>query len=252
LPERPQGLQFERLLAFLKRPRQTLSEVAGMEMPAWLAPLLVISVLALLNVIIAGPIHQIVAQSGADIPVDFEYFTEEQQQQYLQAQTSAASPVFAYVFPALGRLAGIWVSWLVLGSLLHLALTLAGSRGRSISALNVAAWGSLPLAFRDLVQSGYMLFTHQLIGSQGLSGFVDPSVGIWAVIGSALLGLLDIFTLAQLALLLLAAKPLSALSLRKALIATLIAFIVFLILAAIPGIISTQFSGLSFTQPFFF
>lgn len=252
LPEKPNRLQFKRLLTFAVHPRQMFSEICQSESGAWLVPLLTLSLLILVNVLVAGPIHQSIAQSGANFPADFENYTAEQQQQYLQAQSSAASPVFAYIFPAIGKLTGLWITWLLLGSLLHLALTLAGSRSPNISALNVTAWAMLPLGLRELVQAGYMLFTHHLVNAQGLAGFVDSTTGRLASMGSAILGQVDLYTLGVLALLLLASVALSELPPRKAWGATVIAFFIFLLMASLPAFISSQFSGLSLTQPFFY
>lgn len=252
LPEKPNHLQFKRLLTFFGHPRQVFSEICQSESSVWLVPLLTLSLLILVNILIAGPIHQSIAQSGTNLPADFDYYTAEQQQQYLQAQSSTASPVFAYVFPAIGKLTGLWITWLLLGSLLHLALTLTGSRSPNISALNVTAWAMLPLGLRELVQAGYMLSTHQLVNAQGLAGFVDSTTGRLASMGSAVLSQVDFYTLGVLALLLLASVSLSELPSRKAWGATMIAFFIFLLIASLPAFISSQFSGLSLTQPFFY
>ena len=88
--------------------------------------------------------------------------TPEQQQQYMDAQSSMNGPATIYVFPAIGALAGLWLSWFLLGAFLHLVMTMLGGRGTNTSAFNIAAWASLPFAIRMIVQIIFMLTNKQL------------------------------------------------------------------------------------------
>ena len=116
--------------------------------PVWQTPLLILSVLAILVVLVGAPIRTQLSQQVGELPQDFQYWPPDQQEQYYASQANKANPMFIYLFPALGALIGIWLSWFLLGSILHLALTLSGSRGNSGQAINLVAWASLPFALR--------------------------------------------------------------------------------------------------------
>jgi len=99
----------------------------------------------------------------------------------MQAQASQSSPLFLYVFPILGLLLGILVTWFLLRSLLHLSLTLAGSRGKSILSGNLAGWSTMPLIFRSLVRIVAMLTTKTAISAKGLSGLITSTTTCRAI-----------------------------------------------------------------------
>src|SRR5665648_133209 len=84
-------------------------------------------------------------------PEGFEYFSPEQQQQFQESLAVGASPVVTIIFPLVTRFLGIWLGWFLLASILHLSLTLNGSRSSNRSILNVVSWASLPFVIRDLI-----------------------------------------------------------------------------------------------------
>jgi hypothetical protein len=176
----------------------------------------------------------------------------EQQEQYMQAQQSGNGPTTTILFPALGAIIGVWVSWLLLGSILHLVLTMLGSRGTSRAAYNLAAWSNLPYAIRALVQMIAMLSTRQLINSPGLSGFVAADAGQAALFARVLLSMVDLYLIWQVVLLLLGTFSSSGLTRKKALSGVLITVLLLLVLSALPGYIAAQFSALDVTRPFIF
>lgn len=238
---------FEWILPVLLKPRKGLQTIIEQEKPVWLTPLLLISVLAIIGVLIAAPLRVQDAQSGANLPPDFMYYTPEQQEQFMQAQQSSTSPLFTYVFPAVGVLIGVWAGWAILGGLLHLALTLAGSRSTSRAALNLAAWASLPFAVRFALQALYMLIQRHLIYNPAFSGFAAEGT-FWA----ALLSQVDLFLAWQIVLLFIGALPMSQLTPRKALLATAVAILLTLLLGSLPGFIAGLFSGIGPIQSFYF
>lgn len=243
LQEKTRKLRWNWVFPLFFKPRRTLEEIGKEEKGVWLTPLLILSVLAILVVLVAGPIRTQAALGGGELPADFEYWMPEQQEQYLNSQTSMNGPLFVYVFPAVGALAGIWVRWFLLGSILHLLLTLAGSRSGNTAALNLVAWASLPYAVRSIVQIVSMLATRGLINKPGLSGFAAADASGLAAFLGALLVFIDIYLIWQVILLLIGVLPMSRLSRGKAWAFTLLAVLIVLALAALPGFISAQFSG---------
>ena len=156
------------------------------------------------------------------------------------------------LFPALGALIGIWLSWFLLGSILHLALTLSGSRGNSGQAINLVAWASLPFALRFIVTALAILINKRLIDSAGVSGFVAADAEGFTAFIRILLTFVDIYLIWQVILLMIGSLPLTGLSRGKAWTAVLVTVLLMLVLQAVPGYVSSLLSGLSLTRGFFF
>jgi hypothetical protein len=147
------------LPGMLLKPRKTIQAVLAEKKAVWLTPLLVLSALIILAVLVAAPIQRQIVQSGSNIPENFQYWTSDEQNAFLQAQASQTSPLFLYVFPVLRRVSGYWLIWLLTSSLLHLAITLRGSRSSRIGASNLVAWSMTPFILRVLVEIFVILFT---------------------------------------------------------------------------------------------
>jgi hypothetical protein len=240
------------ILPLFLKPKKTTAEIVDDIRNVWLTPLVIVSVLAILAVLISAPIRREAIQMGTNLPPDFQYYSQEQQQQFYEGQASQTSPLFLYVFPVLAGLFKLWISWFLLSILLYLTLTLFGSRTPSLKSYNLVAWSFLPLAVRYIVQIVAMLFTHTQVTNAGLSGFVNAdATGFIAYLG-ALLGLIDIYFIFQVILLFLGAVPLSGLTKNKALAATGISILLLILLQAVPGLLSKVLGGISVTRPFFF
>ena len=245
IEERPRRVHFEWLLPTFFRPRRTLTAISEQSHAVWITPLLVLSVLAIVAVLAASPVRQLAAQMGSEIPPDFEWWSPEQQQQFMEAQANSSGPMFTIVFPALGAVLGLWVGWFLLGSILHLALTLAGSRSTNTAALNLAGWAMLPLALRMIVQTIAVLANKQLIAGQGLSGFIAADATGFLLYLRSMLGFVDIYFLWMVALLLTGAAIISGLRRGKAWLTVLATVLILLALQALPGFIGGQLDGLS-------
>jgi hypothetical protein len=189
---------FKQIPAFLIHPRQGLERLAAEEKPAWLMPMLVLSMLFLLRIVVSGVLQAHASAMGqAALPADWQYWTTTMQNNYMQAIQATQGPVFVYIIPAVTGLAKLWLGWLIVGGLLHLASTLLGGRGSMRSVLNLAAWACLPFALRDLLRVVFMLIVQHPIASPGLSGFggvlflskVMASVDVFFVWFAILLGL---------------------------------------------------------------
>ncbi len=242
-------LRFDWIFPIFFRPRRTLQEITSLHYGAWLVPLLLLTVLALAQAVISGGARQTAVQTGqVELPSDFQYWSQEQQQQYFEGQATYSGPLFTTVFPAAAGLAQVWMGWVVLGGILYLALTMSGSRGGMAQALNLAAWSSMPLALRHLVQTASVLLTNTNIHAPGLSGFAPAGS---AFLG-ALLALFDLYFVWQFVLLLVGARAGTGLSPAKATTAVLFSFLIAWALFTLPGFFLNQLSGLSFIRPFLF
>lgn len=240
------------LLPLFFRPRKTLTAAAEQEKGVWLLPLLLISLLVIFSVVASGParLTQLQMNSG-EVPPDFQWWSPEQQQQYFDSLQQAQGPVNLYVFPVIGKLIGVWLVWFLTGSILHLVLTLSGSRSSNTSALNVVGWASLPFGLRALVQGLVVLASRTPINAAGLSGFISAEGGGAAFLGP-LLALVDIYLLWHIILLLVASRPMSGLPRSRAWLSVLITLVIMLALQAVPAFIGNKLSGLSSGSiPFF-
>lgn len=162
------------ILTILTRPSEAFSPMSSDKQSTWLTPLLALTLSAILVVLVSGYIKSQVALGGAvELPADWEYWTPDMQQSYLDAQQTAQGPVVNYVLPLVGALATLWLGWVVFSGIMRLVSTLLGGRGSMQSALNVVAWASVPFIIRDLLRAFFMLATSREIVSPGLSGFVE-------------------------------------------------------------------------------
>lgn len=233
-------------------PREVFSAIAQTEKGVWLKPMLVLTVLVVILSVSAGPARLMNTQMNAGLPPDdFQYWSEEQQNQFFEGQMAMQSPLFIYIFPLLGSLVGLWVGWFAIGSVLHLLMTFAGSRQPQGAYLNLAAWAALPFAIRSIVQIIAVLATRQVIDDPGLSGFIAAGQSGGLDLLRILLGKVDIYALAFTALILLGAPIVSGLKAKKSLWVTALALAIFVILAALPAFFIGQFNGLGTIQPLF-
>jgi len=248
--EKPKKFQLKWFFSIFFKPGKALKEISEKEYAVWIAPLCILMVSALILVLVSAPILGGLSQN-VSTPEGFEYYSPEQQNQFNQAVSMGASPVVTMVFPLLGKILGIWIGWFFLGSILHLSLTLNGSRSSNRSALNVVAWASMPFLIRDLVQIIAVLMTKQLISQPGLSGFMETGTTGFPAFLAALLSFVDFYLIWQFILAGVGAMKISGLKSGKAWLATMIAFIVFLALKALPGLIGAQLGTLSTGGMFF-
>jgi hypothetical protein len=251
--EKPRrALRFDRLLPVLFRPASAMREIAREEGASWLLPVLLLSLLALISVLVGGPLRiQAALNKPPQLPPDFQYYAPEQQQKILEASKPDTSATIMYVFPAVAELGGVWVGWFLLGAFVHLSLTLSGGRGTMSRDLNLAAWSSLPIAVRWIVRILAMLITQQLITRPGLSGFIPTESGRLLALVSALLAMFDVYLIWQVILLAIGASAGSGLSKVKSVAAVLVAIIVLLALAALPAFLIAQLSTLMSGQSLF-
>ncbi len=250
--QKKNALHFEWVLPVFLKPRQTLQKISTQDKPVWLTPLLLLSALILLSVLVAAPLKRNEVLMAQSTPEYFDYFSSDQQAAFMNGQASQTSPLFLYLLPMVSGWAGLWLSWFLLSSLLHLSLTLAGSRAANLRSYNLAGWSFLPIGLRHVVQILAMLFTKSLIAAPGLSGFIGGDVKGFAAFAAALLGLLDLYFVWQIILLLLGVTPLSGLEKKKAWSAAAVALFLLVLLQAVPGFLSRALSGFSMGSGFYF
>lgn len=250
--EAPRRFQFQWVPAAFLRPRSTFGKIAALNRSVWATPMLILTVTTLGRVMAAGWLRQQAALNGeVQLPMDFQYYPPEMQAQFLQAQQATQSPVFHYVFPAITALMGIWLGWLLVSGLIHLVLTMLGGRGDTSTTINLVAWASLPFALRDLVRTGAMLATRELINSPGLAGFAPAGSGSGSAYLVALLALIDLYVIWHILLIATGVKSGNGLTTVKALGGVTLSIVAILGIQALLSWGISQISGMTVVRPFF-
>jgi hypothetical protein len=233
------------LFQMFYKPRATLNKVGAEDVSNKLTPLLFISIIVVLAVLIAAPVKTQQLQMGATLPEDFQWWSEEQQQQYLEAQANQASPIFMILFPALQGILGYLIFSMLMASILYLALTLAGSRAPRLKIGNLVAWAMFPFGLRELVKFFVVGSSKKLVENPGLSNLIEVEADGLSAYWRGILGSIDLYWLLFLVLLIIGAILISGLKKRKAIITTVIAVLIMLLLQGLPSLVSSFLGGLN-------
>ncbi len=243
-PETQNKLHFEWLLPVIFQPRKTIKQIIEQDRPVWLTPMLFLSGVAIISSLIAWPIKRDAIINGFTLPTDFQYYSTDQQAQFLTAQASQSSILFTFIFPVVGALVGIWLTWFLMSSILHMAHFISGSSTDKHGYFNLVAWAMSPLILREIIRIIAMLISHSTISAAGLSGFVTAT-GSGGGFLAGILAQIDIFFIWEIILLLIGVVPLSGLSRAKSWGATAITLVIMVLLLAIPHLVSNMISGIS-------
>lgn len=248
LDQRPaRRLDFSRVRDLLFHPQHAFQAMTSESRANWLTPMLVLTVTAILVVVVAGYLKTRAAMMGEiQLPRDWQFWSPEMQNNYMQAQQATQGPVFMYVMPMIGALTGLWVGWLLLAALLHFGSTLLGGRGSMQSALNIVAWASLPFAVRDILRIIFMLSAGHAIISPGLSGFASTTGFV-----SQLLTRMDIFLIWQVILLVIGFGITDSLPRSKAVAGVVVIMLLVLLAQAGLGALTSGVGGSAVQRPFF-
>ncbi|MBK7453135.1 MAG: YIP1 family protein [Anaerolineales bacterium] len=240
-------LNFARIFQVLLQPRRAFAEIAAEANASWLTPMLSLSLSGLLSVMVRGYLTSRAALMGEiPLPPDWQYWTPDMQNNYMQAQQSMQGPVFVYIIPLVSVLVGLWLVWLILSGMLHLGSTLLGGRGSMQGALNVVGWAYLPFAVRDILRVVFMLIAGHAIVSPGLSGFAS-NPGFVAEI----LSHVDLFFLWSTVLLIIGFGISDGLSKGKSITGVILILLVLLLIQAGLGTLMSNIGGLASQNPIF-
>ncbi len=240
-------LNFARIFQVLLQPRRAFTEIAAEVSSSWLTPMLTLSLSGLLGVIVSGYLTSRAARMGEiPLPPDWQYWTPDMQNNYMQAQQSMQGPVFVYIIPFVSALAGLWLGWLILSGLLHLGSTLLGGRGSMQGALNVVGWAYLPFMVRDILRVVFMLLAGHSIVSPGLSGFASNAAFL-----AQILSRVDLFFVWSAILLIIGFGISDGLSKGKSITGVLLILLILLLLQAGLGTLVSSIGGLATQNPIF-
>ena len=240
-------LHFEWTPGVFLRPRRTLAEIIRQDTAVWLTPLLILTVFGVISVLITGPVRSQAALQNMvqPNPEMQQYLSPEQLEQMQSGLSVSSGPLFIYGFPLISSLASIWLGWLLMGGLLHLGLTMTGSRSSNRVALNLTAWAGLPLAIRMIVQTAAVLIAGKEIAAPGLSGFVAVETGRSAAFFSALLSRVDLYFVWQVVLIFIGVVLMDGFRRKKSLAAAGVVILLVLVLFALPRFLGSMLGSLT-------
>ena len=239
------------LFQMLIWPKRTFRAIAANGRRSWLIVMGCLSVVILILTLIGGPSRlQQVQMNQGQLPQDFQYWSEAQQNQYFSGQQAVQKPLFIYVLPLIASLGRIWLGWFIFGSILHLMMTFKGSRHPQEYYLNLVGWASIPLILRGLVQIINVLITKSVIVDPGLSGFIPDSSGRLVDYARVLLSMVDFYAIWFLILIFNGSVPVSGIKSSKAHWAVVWSSLIFIPLASLPAFLMNQLSNIGTIQPF--
>lgn len=252
IPDISKPEPFNWALSVWFKPAATFRKIIAADGKSWWFPMALLSGLQVIKSIVEIPARKAaIMMAPAPLPQGMNYISPEQQAQIDQSLVLKSGPFFTFIIPVLLGLAGIWVTWLLLSSILHISLTMSGSRSSSRTTFNIASWASLPLALRILVQAVSILATKLLIEHPGISGFIETN-GRLTLVVSTLLGMIDIYFILQLLYLIIGTAQIGGVKVRKAILTVVISLLITMALSTLPSFVSYTISGMNITRPFFF
>ncbi len=236
------------------RPRTTFEHLREHKSRGWLLLALLCMLLAVLVIAISAPISTRQAQEAIREQLaarsNLEEIPPEAQQ---QATQFTANPLFNTVLPGLWSAIGLWIGWLVWAGALHLMGTMVGGNNSFGQMFRAVVWSWLPLLLRSILQVIFIASTGEIIKNPGLSGLVSlpqPALGEFvAPPGTGQLALqsflaqIDLFQIWNLIVLIVVVIATARLSPRKAMVITLIVWILLTLVRMLPTLASGLVAG---------
>ncbi len=223
------------ILGWIDRPTETLGYVAKSPGRLWIAPAsIALGALLLLNIVgaplVAQEAQEMVRQQLSTLPAS-------QAEETMSQVATFSSPLFMALMAILGGALALVIGWLIRSGILFFIRSLMGDESDFRQIFTLILWAWLPLAFRDLVRSVYILINRRLVLHQGLAFLMatgirpqDPRNLLYSFLSS-----LDIFLCWHLILIALG----TCLPTRQASWATIGYWAVTTLLALIPTLVSS-------------
>lgn len=231
--EQPRRFHFDWLFPAFLRPRAAFAKIGEYVGGAWLTPLLLLTLIELVKAYFGGNAR---AQFALSQPVptqpDFGGFPQPE-----VVTPPGSDMMITHIFPGALGVMGVWIAWLLIAAILHLALTLLGGRSAMRNTMNVVAWAMVPFIVRGVANIiGYMMSPNEMINGLGLSGFAGED----NLFLKALLEFVDIYLIWHIILLTIGSRFASGLGWGKALGGVAVAVVLVLLLQALPGWVYAQ------------
>lgn len=234
--EQPRRFHFDWLLPAFIRPRAIFAKIGEYAGGAWLTPLLLLTLLELVKAYFGGNARAQFALSQP-VPQPDPGFGGFPQPGIEPVAPATPDMMITHIFPGALGVMGVWIAWLLVAAVLHLALTLLGGRSAMRNTMNVVAWAMVPFLVRGVANIiGYAMFPNEIINGLGLSGFAGEE----NLFFKALLEYVDIYLVWHVILLVIGSRFASGLGWGKAFGGVSVAVVIVLLLQALPGWVYAQ------------
>ena len=155
-----------------------------------------------------------------------------------------SSALLTKILSAFGNILSFALTWLILGSIVNLLSISMGGQANTHISLIFAAWASIPIGARAVMQIIYTLATGASINAVGLSGFISTADTNGAVFLKILLEQVDIYMIWQAALLAIGVGVMTKLNNKKPIIVAAASMIIIILLKSLLGLGIEQISNL--------
>ncbi len=226
------------------RPRRTLTLLTERGGRSWWLPALLASLFLVLPMAVGAPVRARLAREAfleSRQQIEEQMGQQMSQEQLDQTVAITASPLITLVFPAVGGVAGMAVTWLAYAGALYLGGLALGGRRAFGGMFGMVVWTWLPYAVRGLLRTVYTLSSGEIVVNEGLAGFVEGT-GVGQILLKALLGRVDLFLIWHLALLIAGVGVVARLPRRKAVLLTLGVWLLMTLLGLLPALIGGVFA----------
>jgi hypothetical protein len=159
-------------------------------------------------------------------------------------ESANTSSFLVKTLSALGAIASCLLTWLILGSLINLFSITFGGQANTHMAMVFAAWSTIPIGMRGLMQIIYALATAASIQSVGLSGFAPDTGTSAAILLEKLLEQIDIYFIWQVALLMIGGSVMTKLNHKKPILIALCSIVTILVIKCLLGLGLEKLSSL--------
>ncbi len=265
------SLNFKRIGKLITQPRLVFSEIEQEGKKAeWRTPIAVVAVVILLASLLsvssstsnASPSSatSISAQSGFGSgnmggmpggggPMGMQQATtsadtEDAQGESASQASGSSSTFLTKILSALGNILSFALTWLILGSIINLLSISMGGQANTHMALIFAAWASVPVGARAVMQIMYALATGSSVTAIGLSGFAPTADSNAAIFLGNLLEQVDIYMIWQVVLLTIGVSVMTKLNNKKPIIVAVSSMLILILIKSLLGLGIDQLSNL--------
>ena len=159
-------------------------------------------------------------------------------------EDNSSSNMLTKTFSAFGSVLSFALSWLILGSIVNLLSISMGGQANTHLALIFAAWASIPMGARAVMQIVYTLATGSSITAVGLSGFITGTDTNGLIFLEKLLEQVDIYMIWQAVLLTIAVSVMTKLNNKKPILVAAASMAILIVLKSLLGLGIEQISNL--------
>jgi hypothetical protein len=272
-------IDFRRIGQMILHPRSTLSILQTENKKAdWMSPIIVVCAILLLSGFLSVTASTSVSTSrnisssssasdfmpggmgggmpssapngnmGMQVTATAESADQKTTEETATKDTGNSSSLLIKILSILGIIISFIVTWLILGSLVNLFAIAFGGQANMHIAMVFAAWSTIPIGIRGLMQIMYALATTTSIKSVGLSGFAPSVDTSMAILLGKLLEQIDVYLIWQMILLVIGIGIMTQLDRKKPILIALSSTVTIMVIKCLFGLGLEKLSSLNLSS----